>query len=387
MEVARAGGQQAALCGLRQQPRLLLVVGDVKHLDAVQPAGELVERARASLRRRDPRTGAPRRPRRRRGGSRSIASGTVGLERRDVARRARDQIAREELVPPCDPLGGQALARWPGRTSIASARCGRPGRARGARSPASSSSNPSPRSRSAMAKIRRPRSARKSSSVGEQLRVGVVDPVAEDVEVLVAAADGAQLDGGNVMSMPCSRAASSASATPSTVSWSVSASRCHAGRGGACTTSRGASAPSEYVGVGLEVERWAVSEVTHRLGSLPGDPQHRRRFTMSTGAIIAIVVVAVVLLSLLAFVMPRMRACARVQERERELQHRRERVAGRAPAEQPTLRERQAERGRARRARLAEREAEARARPGRAPRRACGPARARHGRRRADRRP
>jgi flagellar biosynthesis/type III secretory pathway M-ring protein FliF/YscJ len=48
---------------------------------------------------------------------------------------------------------------------------------------------------------------------------------------------------------------------------------------------------------------------------------------MSTGAIIAIVVVALVLLALVAFVLPRMRKNAQVRARERELGQRRERAA------------------------------------------------------------
>jgi hypothetical protein len=45
---------------------------------------------------------------------------------------------------------------------------------------------------------------------------------------------------------------------------------------------------------------------------------------MSTGAIIAIVVVAIVIIALIAFVLPRMRA----RSRERQVEHRREEVAG-----------------------------------------------------------
>jgi FtsZ-interacting cell division protein ZipA len=48
---------------------------------------------------------------------------------------------------------------------------------------------------------------------------------------------------------------------------------------------------------------------------------------MTTGAIIAIVVVALILLALLAFVLPRMRRNAQVRARERELGERRERAA------------------------------------------------------------
>jgi FtsZ-interacting cell division protein ZipA len=63
---------------------------------------------------------------------------------------------------------------------------------------------------------------------------------------------------------------------------------------------------------------------------------------MSTGLIIAIVVIALILLALFAFVLPRARRKAQVKARERELEQRREHVAGehRAEAEQ---RNRQAE--------------------------------------------
>ncbi len=78
---------------------------------------------------------------------------------------------------------------------------------------------------------------------------------------------------------------------------------------------------------------------------------------MTTGAIIAIVVVAVLVIAVLAFALPRMRARARVQRQERELQNRRERVAGEHRAE-ADMREREAVEAE-QRARLAEREAEA----------------------------
>jgi FtsZ-interacting cell division protein ZipA len=54
---------------------------------------------------------------------------------------------------------------------------------------------------------------------------------------------------------------------------------------------------------------------------------------MSTGLIIAIVVVALILLALVAFVLPRARRNAQVKARERELEQRRERVAGEHRAE------------------------------------------------------
>jgi hypothetical protein len=78
---------------------------------------------------------------------------------------------------------------------------------------------------------------------------------------------------------------------------------------------------------------------------------------MTTGAIIAIVVVALIIIALLAFMLPRMRARSRIQKRERELQQRREAVASehRAEADQ---RERQAAEAE-QRARIAAKEAEA----------------------------
>ena len=77
---------------------------------------------------------------------------------------------------------------------------------------------------------------------------------------------------------------------------------------------------------------------------------------MSTGLIIAIVVIAIVLIAIVAFVMPRMRKNAQVKARERELQQRREHVAGehRAEAEE---RRREAEAAE-QRARMAESEAQ-----------------------------
>jgi hypothetical protein len=78
---------------------------------------------------------------------------------------------------------------------------------------------------------------------------------------------------------------------------------------------------------------------------------------MTTGAIIAIVVVALVVIALLAFMLPRMRAKAQVQKRERELQNRRERAAEEQRSE-ATARERQASEAE-QRARIAAKEADA----------------------------
>ena len=74
---------------------------------------------------------------------------------------------------------------------------------------------------------------------------------------------------------------------------------------------------------------------------------------MTTGAIIAIVVVALIIIAVVAFALPRMR----VQKRERELKNRRQAVAGEHRAEAET-RERQAAEAE-QRARIAQREAEA----------------------------
>ena len=76
---------------------------------------------------------------------------------------------------------------------------------------------------------------------------------------------------------------------------------------------------------------------------------------MSTGLIIAIVVIAIVLIALAAFVLPRARHAAEVRSRQRELDQRRERVAGehRTEAEQRAHAAEEAEH----KARIAEQEA------------------------------
>jgi FtsZ-interacting cell division protein ZipA len=77
---------------------------------------------------------------------------------------------------------------------------------------------------------------------------------------------------------------------------------------------------------------------------------------MSTGLIIAIVVIALILLAIFAFVLPRMRRTAQVKARERELNQRREQVAEQHRAEAGT-REREADMAE-RKAQLAQAEAE-----------------------------
>jgi hypothetical protein len=78
---------------------------------------------------------------------------------------------------------------------------------------------------------------------------------------------------------------------------------------------------------------------------------------MTTGAIIAIVVAALIIIAVVAFLLPRMRRKAQIQKRERELQNRRERVANEHRSEADE-RERQASQAE-QRARIAQKEAEA----------------------------
>ncbi len=77
---------------------------------------------------------------------------------------------------------------------------------------------------------------------------------------------------------------------------------------------------------------------------------------MSTGVIIAIVVVAVIIIAALLFALSPMRERARVRRRERELQQRRERVAGEHRQEAQVREQRAAVAER--RARIAESEAQ-----------------------------
>jgi hypothetical protein len=92
---------------------------------------------------------------------------------------------------------------------------------------------------------------------GHEVRVRVVDLVAEDVQVLIAAVDGGQLGGG------AERAAARASATPSVVSWSVRASSCTPARAARATTSAAGSVPSEW-------SEWDCRSKVGRMGSKCG---------------------------------------------------------------------------------------------------------------------
>src|SRR4051794_41328545 len=108
----------------------------------------------------------------------------------------------------------------------------------------------------------------------------------------------------------------------------------------------------------LEIERWGgLCRGCRRETFHHPHPSSDRSYSMSTGAIIAIVVVALIVVALLAFMLPRMRAKAQVQKRERELQNRRERAAEEQRAE-ASARERHASEAE-QRARIAAKEAEA----------------------------
>ena len=76
-------------------------------------------------------------------------------------------------------------------------------------------------------------------------RIAVIDEVAEHVEVLLVAVHGGDSTA-RTTRIPRSDEASIASCTPSTVSWSLSASNSTPACAAAATTSRGSSAPSEW---------------------------------------------------------------------------------------------------------------------------------------------
>ena len=139
-----------------------------------------------------------------------------------------------------------------GAASTASARWGRPIGLPAAMRPsisASSSSKPS-------SSQRRGHAQRALLAVGEELgeplgedRAGVVDAVAEDVQfarLLRVRVDRRDLDrGDHAHAVALARAI--ASATPATVSWSLSASSSTPARAARSTTSAASSAPSEWV--------------------------------------------------------------------------------------------------------------------------------------------
>ena len=132
--------------------------------------------------------------------------------------------------------------------------------------------------------------------------------------------------------MPCSRAAASASGTPATVSWSLSAS----------SSTPAAAAARDDLG-GRRARRRTASSATagrrrgrqasltaRRLGRSPRRggfcATEGRECVMSTGFIIAIVVVVLILIALLVM-LPRMRAKAEERKAQKELECRRDRVA------------------------------------------------------------
>ena len=88
--------------------------------------------------------------------------------------------------------------------------------------------SPSSRSRSAISLDPPGAVAAEVVQRGEQVRVVVVELVAEDVQVLVLAVHGRQLGGGGERDAVLARRGRAPPGTPSTVSWSVSASNSHA---------------------------------------------------------------------------------------------------------------------------------------------------------------
>ena len=171
VEVGGAGAEQAERCAARgDQLGLLARVGDVEGLDAVD--AERVE----AVDRREHFVGVGEVPERVRphGDAAGVVDrldrlGDGGRLAQAEGGRALDQVGRGSASRRrrCSPrAGATALA---GRASTASARCGRPiglpGRDARVDARASSSSKPSSRRASAMRRVRRSRSARKSARV------------------------------------------------------------------------------------------------------------------------------------------------------------------------------------------------------------------------------
>ena len=144
---------------------------------------------------------------------------------------------------------------------------------------------------------------------GQQRLVGVVELVAEDVQVLVRAVDGGELDG---------RAQVDAVARGCRERLGHAVDRVVVGQREQLTPASArvgdhfaaGSAPSEWVECDCrsKVGGWIGSLA----GSLPATPS--KEVPMTTGAIIAIVVVALIIIALFAFVLPRMRRKARDPE-------------------------------------------------------------------------
>ena len=187
------------------------------------------------------------------------------------SRGSRDQVGGEERVVAVDLLVAQALRVG----GVREQRVGEVRAPRGARAAnaSSSSSKPSSRSRSAIARMRRTRSARKSSSVEEQRRVGVVDAVAEDVQVLVLAVDGGELDRGHEPRCPerGPRPAPRPRRRRCRGRSARAARRRHSRR--VATTSAGASAPSECVECDWRSKVGAVCSTA--MGGKPLDQPHQ----------------------------------------------------------------------------------------------------------------
>ena len=88
----------------------------------------------------------------------------------------------------------------------------------------------------------------------DQVGVGDVELVAEDVQVLVAAVHGGELGGGGEAHARARARGAAASGTPSTVSWSVSANSSTPAAAARSTTSAAGSDAVGVHGMGLQVE-------------------------------------------------------------------------------------------------------------------------------------
>ena len=251
-------------------------MGDVEGLDAVEARGRRSARAwRAPRRRRSTsqngcaQTATPPAP---------WISSIASLDGRRLAlaegRPALDQVGDEERrglgqllaleprrvvrvrrPPPGPGAGGRSSAR--GRARVQQRRRPRPSRSARA-----------PRSSAARAASRSPRERASCSSSGCVRRI---DQVAADVQVGGGGVEDRDLDAGDQRDADARRRRRPPPSTPSTLSWSVSASSSTPAAWAAPTTAAGASSPSEWV------EWLCRSKVggCHRAWSVLQQAQHR----------------------------------------------------------------------------------------------------------------
>ena len=177
---------------------------------------------------------------------------------------ALDQVAADQRADVVDLLVLRAARRW--RARRARPRRGAGGRSVCRRRRAVDLALRRARSRArcsaaAMRSVRCSRSARNSASCSVSGRAGVVDVVAEDVQFARvsgpaprAPSSTAEISTAGTTRTPCRSPARSASATPLTVSWSVSASSSTPARAARSTTSAASQRAVGVGGVGLQVE-------------------------------------------------------------------------------------------------------------------------------------